>query len=156
MTDIQGDLVSAVALKVLEDRVSRQRGRVNDDLKTKMDVEDRKAARLASGVKVGTVTYSQGKTTASVMDETVLTEWVRENHPDEIVPIVRGSFRAFLLDQVKEHGGIVTPDGELIEVPGVQVRQGSPYLSVRPDPAALPDLVEVIRANQILALEAGE
>lgn len=142
--------VEAVALKVLSDRVAARQAEVKQALAAEMVEGDRSSARLADGTAVGSVTYAKGKTTARVVNETQLTKWVAENHPDDIVQTVRPSFLASMLNAAAKAGAPVTEDGELL--PGVDVVQSNGYLSVRPDPEAVPALIDAIRANMELSL----
>ena len=155
MTDIRALSLQAVVLKVLADKVKARRDGVNRELSAALDPGDRKTAALASGVKVGTVSYTNGRAAAAVVDERAFMAWVAANRPDEIVQTVRDSYRAYLLEEVRANGGLLDmATGEAVEIPGVAVRAGSPYLSVRADPAGMTALADAIRANEILALEA--
>lgn len=154
MSDVAGKAVELVASNVLTGHLREHAAKLKDELAAELPVGVRWPAVLGSGVHVGTVTFKQGNTTAGVVDERALLAWVRENRPDEIIEQVRPSYLAAVLDQAKRRGAAVTGDGEVI--PGIAVRQGDPYLSVLPtkEPAALAELVDVMRAGQLLALDA--
>lgn len=155
MTDTRGIAVKLVAAKVLTDRLQAYTADLKEQMAAMLDEGDRKTAALGNGTKCGTVTYTKGRVTARVVDDAALLAWVQANHPDEVVSQVRPSFLTALLDDAKKAGAAVSREtGEL--VPGVEVWMGTPYLSVKPDPAAVPALADAIRAGQLLALESGE
>lgn len=155
MSDVRGLAVQAVALRALADQVQTRAATVRGELQAALDVGDRKTATLEDGTPVGSITYAKGRVTARVSDERAFTEWVLENYPDEVVPLVRSSFRDAVLKATAAAGCPMTPDGNL-DVPGVELGASAPYLTVKPDPKALPALVDAIRANQLLALDAGD
>lgn len=152
MTDVRGLAIQAVALKVLADRVDVRQRAVKRELAAALDPGDRKTAALDDGTKVGTVTYSSPDKRARVVNDRTLADWVADHYPDEVIPTVRPAFLALLLDTAKKSGTAVDVNtGEVI--PGIDVGDTTPYLSVRPDPEAVGALVDAIRAGQLLALE---
>lgn len=153
MTDTKGLAVQAIALKVLGDKVTERAVVVRAELASALDVGDRKTAALADGTKVGSITYANGRVTPRVVDERAFTAWVSENYPDEIVPLVRSSFRDAILAQAKANDAPVTANGEL--VPGIELRPGNPYLTAKPEPGVASVLLDAMRASALLAIEAG-
>lgn len=153
MTDVRGLAVQAVALRVLADKVTQRASEVRAALAEALDPGDRKTAALDDGTKVGTVTYTSAAWSARVTDPKAFADWVAAHYPTEVEVTVRPAFRDAVLRASKQACVPMTPDGQL-DVPGVQVTKGDPYVAVRPDPAALPALVDAIRANQTLALDA--
>jgi hypothetical protein len=155
MGDVRTLAVQAVAMKVLADQVKARDIGVRRELQAALDVGDRKTATLDDGTKVGAITYANGRVTARVNDEQAFTEWVLANYPDEVVPLVRSSFRDAILKATTGAGQPMTPDGNL-DVPGVVLGASAPYLTVKPNPDAIPALVDAIRANQLLSLDPGD
>jgi hypothetical protein len=159
MTDVHGLAVQAVALKALADRVAERLEEVKAELAEAIGPGDRTAARLNDGTKVGTVTYTNAAVRARVLHPGELSRWVQANYPDEIVPVVRPSFEKLLLDTSKKAGQPCSPDGE-VDVPGIEVYTGRPYLTIRPEgwglTAAWPKWVEVLTANAERAISGGE
>jgi hypothetical protein len=154
VTDQRALAVQLIALRVLAERVRERADRVKAELAAVLDVGDRKTARLANGVDVGSITYTNGRTTVRVVNERALADWVADRYPDEVVPQVRASTLQAIKDATVRAGLPMMPDGTA-DVPGLQIVDGEPYLSARPKADALPVLVDAIRANQILVLSEG-
>jgi hypothetical protein len=150
MSDARGLAVQAVALRALAERVDDRLDDVKAELRGVIGPNDRTTARLDNGTAIGTVTYTNGRVAASVVDPAAFLAWVRLNHPDEIVQAVRDSFRDAVLATCKRIGAPVNRDGEVI--PGVRVMVGDPYLMVRPDTDALVSAISTLRANLELVL----
>lgn len=155
---LQTPAAYVVAAKILEEAAKRNRAAVNAAVAAGMDVGDRKVAKLTDQTAVGSVTYANGKTTARVTDERALRDWVADNKPGELVTIVRPAYVSALLSAaVKAKAPVDPATGEV--VPGIEVGQGDPYLTVTVDPLGRPALEDAIRAelraNRLLALEGG-
>lgn len=134
-------IVAALKSKVLE-AYELARNESGDQ----MDSGDRKAVRLGDG-QLGHVVKANGSSRAKVTNEEALIKWVAEHHPDEIVQAVRPSYVNKLLDDAKHYGQAVdVTTGEL--VPGVDVRVGNPYVTVR----LAEDAGEIIAAHWEKAL----
>lgn len=150
--DVRSLSVQAVALKVLEDRVKAERQRVNDQLAKLLDPSDRKSATLPSGTAVGVVSFAKGRASAAITDEAALMAWLEANgYTDAIVPSLSGRYRELLLNLARKCGFPVGPGAEA-DVPGIAAWTAEPYLSVRPNPDTLPDLLDAIRAEAELAI----
>lgn len=144
-----------VATKVLAAKVADHANALKAEMSAALDPGDRKVAALDDGTKVGTVTYTNGRASVTVTDDVALTAWVQANYPDEVTTVVavRPAFRAALLDAAKAAGAAVdVRTGE--PLPGVSVRDGEPFLTVKPDADGLHALLHAIRASQLLALES--
>lgn len=154
MTDLRGLAVQAVALRLLADKVAERANRIRRELADALDVGDRKTAALDDGQAVGQIVYAKASWSAKVTDERALTAWVSANYPSEVelVPTIRPAFKAAILAASKQACVPMAPDGTL-DVPGVVVTKGDPYITITPDKAAEPALIEALRANQALALE---
>ncbi|MEV0646040.1 hypothetical protein AB0I28_12320 [Phytomonospora sp. NPDC050363] len=91
---------------------------------------DRSTVKDSAGMKLGIVTYAQGRTSAYIADEKAFLAWVEENHPSEMVRVINPDFKTRLLSACTTAGEPVDPSsGEV--VPGVEMTQGRPYVSVR-------------------------
>ncbi len=90
-----------------------------------MDPGDRKAAK-ADGRSIGYALLTDPQTQNRITDREAFNQWVRDNHPDEVVTIysVRASFESAML----ERG--CTPEGEAI--PGIEPVTPTPVLQVKP------------------------
>lgn len=151
MTDREGLLVRAAALTFLTDRLAKAQASVRAELMQIMKPGERAIAALSSGEEVGTVTIGKPALSASVVDEDAFIRWVEENRPDEIVGMVRSSYRTAVLAMCKAAGEPVTVDGEV--VPGVRVAHGSPSYRPAYNKDNLPLFLDAIRANELLTIE---
>jgi hypothetical protein len=122
---LPADSLAAAILRALSDEVKtalddgkQHLGQVMDDLKIKT-----LRAVLPDGTEVATLTRvgGDGDYTPHVADEDKFTAWVQENHPGEIVPAVRKSYRDALLEEIAGTGEAV---------PGVEFRQATSYVTV--------------------------
>lgn len=95
-----------------------------------------------------------GKVSAVVTDEAAFTTWVENNYPSEIVKTVRASAREKFLKDAAAAGEPVNPaTGEVI--PGVEIREGDPYLVTRPTPAARALMKQTLEGSPLLGLTGG-
>lgn len=91
---------------------------------------------------------------ARVTDETAFTQWVAQRYPTEVVQVVRDHFAKRLLDAATKAGDPVDVDtGEVM--PGVEMQDREPYLSVRPSQLARELMAETLATSGVLALTAG-
>jgi hypothetical protein len=122
--------VKLAVLRALKSRIRDIELQVSEHFLSTMDVGDAKAAALPDGTRLGKVTKAAGKSTPQVVDESAFLNWVEQNHPSEIQSSVRPAFRDKILGTVKAHGRAVDwTTGEV--VPGIELRQGDPYISFR-------------------------
>lgn len=116
-------------LKVLDPMAKDLRKRVTADMGRQG--HEKLAAKLPDGIKLASVTRSDGRKTAKVTDEAAALAWCLKNHPEEIVTVqsIRPSFLAKLLAAAKTDGyGIDKPTGEVL--PFIEVVQGNPYVTI--------------------------
>ncbi|WP_372344644.1 hypothetical protein [Streptomyces sp. KL116D] len=126
-------------------------------------------ATLPDGTKVATISRSDAKPAAVVVDEDAFLEWVRTIARDEIttrlVTEVRPAYRTNILAQMTAAGVariIDTDTGELHDVPGVEVKPTRSLThSVRPSAGAKEAIAEAWRNGQLahldlLQIEAGD
>jgi hypothetical protein len=128
-------------LNVLEKRVAdalkTQRVKVQKALE-EADTE-RQGVRLPNGEKVAAISLVDPDPKADVDDEDAFIEWVAKHHPAEvvtrtvIVTEVRPAFRKTLLDAMSQRKAaeVVTEGGEIVEVPGIKLRESTRTHSVR-------------------------
>jgi hypothetical protein len=118
-------------LKVIADEVAARIQSVNEQLTAgfKTTGTTQAAALLPDGKKVASVSYAGlGSKAALVTDERAFTDWVQAEYPGEVVTRVREDSRKKWLDGAKAAGApIDTRTGQVI--PGVEVRDRSPYIS---------------------------
>lgn len=161
MTSIPERARTIAALKVIDDLVKRQTGTDKQsllDALRELGVKGAVDAVMPDGTHLGRVTVCKGKTAAKVTDYDALTEWVTEHHPHQVVTVtsVRPAFIASLLKSAQDAGEPVDSSGEV--VPGVEVFEGSPYLSTSLAHGAAEVVLAAVRSGvlQPLALPGGE
>ncbi|MFE9391631.1 hypothetical protein [Streptomyces sp. NPDC006784] len=129
--DMKQLALAEAALKTLGDAVKDQLAEVREQMQTHLDDTgaSRVDATLPDGTKVATVSRSESKPKAVVIDEATLLAWVREHAPDEItsrvVTEIRPAYMTALLARLTAAGAAEVPDeetGEIREVPGVEMR----------------------------------
>lgn len=145
-----------LALRVIKDWIAAEDRKLRDEMCAELVVGERYSGLLDPADKeslLGFVQLTKARETASVVDGEALLAWVEEHCPGEVVTTrsVRPAFVTALLASVKADGGWISPDGELVDVDGVEVRTGSPTLTVKPT-AEADGLVREALAARRLAL----
>lgn len=116
------------------------------------------AAMDDAGAKLASVSLSSGRTRARVFDERALLEWVKRNHPGEVMETVRPSFLKALLDGAvtkadPDDDTAIGPDGEVL--PGVELSRSEGYVSVTSSAVAKERMRALLASSGLLALPAG-
>jgi hypothetical protein len=128
--DLPGASLADVALKTLADDIEAAIRDGRAELKQAMLAAGIKtlSARLPDGTEVATLTLAGGGTAARVADPGKFLAWVQETHPSETEVIVRPGYAEQLLRHMTAAGRAVDPGtGEV--VPGIEFRQGEPYIT---------------------------
>jgi hypothetical protein len=111
---------------------------------------DSAKAELPDGTSLGKASLAGGKPRATVSNEDVLTAWVSDNAPTEIVWRVREAYRKALLDRLEPgpDGAAVDPaTGEI--VPGVTFTPTSAYVSMRFDRDGRAAVIDALRSGAV-------
>jgi hypothetical protein len=87
-----------------------------------------------NGLGIAKASMTRGRSKLVVTDEAKLLEWLYGMHPSEIISSPNPAYLRQLEQRARELGAVVDQCGE--EVPGVELRQGDPYVSVRRQPDA--------------------
>lgn len=128
MKDAETALVASLAAAEYEKVAKAAKAKVEEQFV--MSGTDRSTVKDPAGMKLGTITYAQGKPSAFIADEPAFLAWVEENHPERLVRMVDPTWKSSLLSACATAGEPVDPNsGEVI--PGVEFSQGRPYVSVR-------------------------
>lgn len=122
-------------LKALVDVVTERLKTVRTETQAALDTAEQEtgtrqvAAQLKDGLSVATISLTDPKPEAKVIDADAFQAWVMESFPGEIerrfVAEVRGAFLSKVLDEMTAAGVARILDketGELHDVPGVEVR----------------------------------
>lgn len=159
------------ALKALSDTVNDRLKEVKNAMQEQLvgNGISKVTATLPDGTKVATISRSDAKPAAVVIDDDVFLAFVRDIAPSEVttrlVTEVRPAYRATLLAQMTAAGVariIDTETGELHDVPGVEVKATRSLThSVRPSSGGKEAIAEAWRTGQLahlnlLQLKAGE
>lgn len=157
MSDMKELARVALASKVLADAARDEGAQAREALAAQMaEVGSERVRVKDNDVDYGTLVLASGSRRAQVTDEKAFVDWVAERYPDEMVLLVRPAFRERLLSSATKLGDPVDPDtGELI--PGVEISQGAPYLTVRPSSVAKERMRAALSSQGLLMLgQAGE
>ncbi len=104
-------------------------------------------AGKVGGQIIAKATMTKGRERISTVDPAALLEWVRTNHPTELVQSVESVNPAYL-KTFKAVGGVVI-DGDGEPVPGVKVEYSDPYVTVRKEKDATALVAELLSSGAI-------
>lgn len=130
MTDAEKLAALETYLKVLDPMSKTLRAKVTRDMGELHS--EKVGAYLPDGTKMASVSRSDGKKFAKVVDSAAALAWCLKRYPDEIVQAVNPAFLKKLTDVAGSlpvgSKGLDPTTGE--ELPFIEVQQGSPYVSV--------------------------
>lgn len=140
--DMQQLALEEAALKALSDAIGDRIKEVKADMQEALDSTgaSRVEAKLPDGTKVATISKTEPKPAAVVVDPEKFLAWVREHSPanvvSRLVTEVRPAYTAALLAELTATGVPVWADketGEAVDVDGVEIKatRGRTH-SVRP------------------------
>ncbi|MGW1949934.1 hypothetical protein ACWCRC_37215 [Streptomyces sp. NPDC001940] len=159
------------ALKALSDTVNDRLKEVKNAMQEQLVTNgiSKVTASLPDGTKVATISRSDAKPAAVVIDDDAFLAFVRSIAPAEVttrlVTEVRPAYRTTLLAQMTAAGVariVDTDSGELHDVPGVEVKATRALThSVRPSSGGKEAIAEAWRTGQLahldlLQIEAGD
>lgn len=147
----------AVVYQIVEQAAKARKDEAKAEL-AELEPGDGISARL-NGVAIGKATMTAGRQKLTVTDELALVEWVRRNHPTEIVESVNPAYLKVLEASGKALGAVIDDQGEV--VPGVEITVGEAFVSVRKDkdaPFVVAELLSTGRLSLdgIKAIEAAQ
>lgn len=150
MTELHDAALRAGLWTVIEARAKELKDQAKAELAA-LEVGDTVAGKV-DGKVLAKATRVKGRSRLVVTDEYAFLEWVGETHPSEITAQVNPSFVKALEQRAKDIGlgAVVSSDGEV--VPGVEIREGDSYVTVRKDPEA-PFLVAQLLSAGRLSLD---
>lgn len=162
MTDMQELALEEATLKTLADLIGDRLKAVKQQMQERLQESGatRVTAQLPDGTKVATISRTDPKPAAVVVDEGALLAWVRQAAPGEVstrlVTEVRPAYRARLLADITAVGAprVVDEDtGEVHDVPGVEIRATrSTTHSVRPTDGGREAIAAAWRAGSLAEL----
>lgn len=169
--DIAQLALEEAALKTVADSINDRLKEVKSAMQEQLvgNGISKVTATLPDGTKVATISRSDAKPAAVVIDEDAFLEWVRAVARDEIttrlVTEIRPAYRASILAQMTAAGVariVDTDTGELHDVPGIEIKATRALThSVRPSSGARQAIAEAWRTGQLahldlLQIEAGD
>lgn len=150
-----------LALRVLKDWIAAEDRALREEMCADLVVGERYSGLLDPADKeslLGFVQLTKGRESATVTDPAALLAWVEDHCPDEVVTTrqVRPAFVTALLGSVKADGGWIEPHtGQLLDVPGIEVRTASPTLTVKPTAEADALVAEAVATRRLPLMPAG-
>jgi hypothetical protein len=115
--DIKKLSLELAAISMIADAAKKRKDELRAQLQGEMDGigADRVKAELDGDV-IAYVTTSKPKFKWEVISERKFVEWVKDNHPSEIVESVRESFREVILDKFNYvDDAAIDPNGEIVD-----------------------------------------
>jgi len=115
--DIKKLSLELAAISMIADAAKKRKDELRAQLQGEMDGigADRVKAEL-DGEVIAYVTTSKPKFKWEVISERKFVEWVKDNHPSEIVESVRESFREVILDKFNYvDDAAIDPNGEIVD-----------------------------------------
>lgn len=129
MNDSTQAALQAAVLKVLADRVNTAQKQARYESAEAMTTGDR-VNPTVDGQHLASVSKTKPRTTAKVTDMRRFTDWCLEHAPTEVETQARPGWVTAVLETSKYAGQPCAPDGTL-DIPGIEVTQGAPGLTVR-------------------------
>ena len=126
--DIKKLSLELAAISMIADAAKKRKDELRAQLQGEMDGigADRVKAEL-DGEVIAYVTTSKPKFKWEVISERKFVQWVKDNHPSEIVESVRESFREVILDKFNYvDDAAIDPNGEIVDWLVGQISE--PYL----------------------------
>lgn len=145
-----------VAAKLVGDEIKNIEKAAKGELLEQMsDLGVRSLDVEVDDVKLAVISKTAGKLSAKVTDEAALLKWVKANRPDQLRQVVEDAYVKALLKSAVENGDAVDEEtGELI--PGIEVAQGTAFLSARPTAEAKDRMRELLNGSGLLELAGGK
>ena len=115
--DIKKLSLELAAISMIADAAKKRKDELRAQLQGEMDGigADRVKAEL-DGEVIAYVTTSKPKFKWEVISERKFVEWVKDNHPSEIIESVRESFREVILDKFNYvDDAAIDPNGEIVD-----------------------------------------
>lgn len=127
MSELHDAALKAGAWQYLQKRAGEMFAAAKEELKSALPQGDVVAGRLGEQI-VAKASWTKGRQSVIVEDQDELLAWVKQHRPTEVV--VAESVNAAYISSLKVVGGVVI-DGQGEPVPGMAVKQGDPYLTVK-------------------------
>ncbi|MGH3518822.1 MAG: hypothetical protein ACRDQ7_15670 [Haloechinothrix sp.] len=159
MSEIQAVARAALALNALAGSVLDEQTSARAVAFHRLAVSGAERVRVKDddGEELGSVSLTKGRVSARVADQDAYMQWVAKRYPEQVetVQVVRSAFTERVLNTAKATGVPVdTETGEVI--PGVEVSDGSPGITIRPNAVAKERMRALLADAGLLALPSAE
>ena len=136
---------------LVSDLVSEHKDFLRAEMAFAFNIQGSDSVKVQIGdEKIGKTSLVEPKVKAYVADSNAFFNWVAENHKDDIVAVVRESFKKYVLDNVEilEDGtAVLKTTGEVVE--GISGQKPTPYVSTRFDTEGKEKLREALANGTI-------
>jgi len=136
------------AITLISDAAKEAKDRLRREFAAALEEVGADAAKaVLEGEEIAKVSLVHPRTSAEVLSEKALLEWVREKYDYEIVETVRDSFRKHILDSVENVDGkaIYPRTGEILDF--IHFNSKDAYVSTRFVDGGRESLLEAFRAG---------
>lgn len=141
--DLHALALRAGVFQVVEREAKAAKDTARAELIAALPFGDSVAGRYGDDI-VCKASWSKGSRKVVVTDERAFLQWVKENHPTEIVESVNPAY----LSSLKQVGDVlVDKDGQVAA--GVEVVQGNPSLTVRSEKGALELVAQMVADGRV-------
>lgn len=143
VTDLHAIALRAGVFGVVEREAKAAKDSAREELMAALPFGDTVAGRVGDDIvcKAG---WSKGSAKIVVADERAFLEWVKENHPTEVVESVNAAY----FKSLKAVGeAVIDADGVVVD--GLEVVTGAPSLSVRSEKNALEIVARMVADGQV-------
>lgn len=127
LTELHDAAFRAGVWQVIEQRAKELKDAAKAELQA-LEVGDTVAGHI-DGQVVAKATKTRGRAKLVITDEKAFVNWVAGHHLTEIISQVNPAFMRYLELRAKDYGAPIDTSGEAI--PGVELQDGEPYVSVR-------------------------
>lgn len=149
MTELRDAVLRAAVFATIAERANQLKDEARAAL-SGIPLGDTLSARHGDRL-LAKASLSKGKSKLVVTDAQRLLEWVKANHPSEVVESVNQAYLTSLTAKAKEVGAVIDSQGDI--VPGVELVEGLPTVSVRREKDAM-EIVGEMLAGGLISLDS--
>ena len=138
------------AVTVIADAAKETKDRLRSEFMARLEEVGADSAKAVfAGEDISKVSLVQPKASAVVLNEKAFTDWVSANWSNEIIAVVRESFRKLILGQVELIDGkaIYTKTGEVLDF--ITFEQRDPYVSTKFASAGREAIVNAFKSGEL-------
>lgn len=148
MSELREAVLRAAVFATIAERANALKDQARSEL-SEIPLGDTLSARHGDRL-LAKASLAKGKSKLVVTDPQRLLEWVKTNHPSEVVESVNPAYLTALTAKAKEVGAVIDSQGDI--VPGVELAEGPPTVTVRREKDAI-EIVGEMLAGGLISLE---